>query len=380
MGAVSALGGGVETLYRGLRDGRSGLKEITRFDTSGLRYHVGGEVQGVDPVTRDGVPCRSAAFARLALDEAVRQAGLGAAGDLALVVATNFGCVELAEACVAGGGSGGAGMTPHAETLALREAFGLDGLAVTLSLSCSSGNSAIGYALDLVRGGGVRAAAALAYDALSRYAWAGLAALRTMTTGEVRPFDRNRKGTLFGEGAGAVVLERREDALERGAEPLFEVAGHAENNNAYHLTASEATGEGIAGAIKEALRDAGVEPAAVTHYNAHATATKQNDRAEAAALKRVFGDRAGALPVTGLKPAIGHAMGAAGMLETLAAAWTVREGAIPPTLNCVEPDPALGLDVVRGAAREGRWPVVLSGSAGIGGGNAMVVLRRWRHD
>jgi 3-oxoacyl-[acyl-carrier-protein] synthase II len=380
MGAVSALGSGAGALYRDLCAGRSGLEDLTRFETSGLRHRVGGEVRGVDPVTRDGVPCWSAAFAECALREALGQAGLDVTGDVALVAATNFGCVELAEAFLAGEGRGGAGMTPHAETLALRGTFGLGGPAVTLSLSCSSGNSAIGCALDLVRGGEVRAAVALAYDALSRYAWAGLAALHTMTTGEVRPFDGSRKGTLFGEGAGAVVLERAEDALRRDAEPLVEVAGHAENNNAYHLTASEATGEALAGAMAEALRDAGVEAAAVTHYNAHGTATKQNDRAEAAALKRVFGDRARRLPVTGLKPAIGHAMGAAGMLETLAAAMTVRDGVIPPTLNCQEPDPELGVDVVVGAARKGEWPVVLSGSAGIGGGNAMVVLRRWRHD
>jgi 3-oxoacyl-(acyl-carrier-protein) synthase len=375
-GAVCALGTGARAVYSALCEGRSGIRPLTRFDPDGIRFTSGGEVRDADPVQRARVPVYGAAFARTALREALKESRLDASGDVALVVATNFGCMELCEHFVAGGKEGAEGFRPHAETARLRGDFGFGGVAATLSLSCSSGNSAIAYGMQLLRRGHAAAVVALAYDALSRYAWAGLAALHTMTRDAVRPFDRRRSGTLFGEGAGAVVLESLPDAEARGAVPLCEVAGSALNNNAYHLTASEAGGEGVARAMREALRDAAMTPEAVDHYSAHGTATKQNDLAEASALYEVFGDRADRIPVTALKAAIGHAMGAAGMLETIAAGMTLAEGTIPPILNCEEPDSELALDLVRDGPRPCAMKTVLSGSSGIGGGNAMVLLRK----
>jgi len=200
--------------------------------------------------------------------------------------------------------------------------------------------------------------------------------LRTMSREAVRPFDKNRDGTIFSEGAGALVVEEYEHAKRRGAPIVAELAGYGLNNNAFHMTAPAKEGAGSAAVMRMALADAGLRPDEVDHINAHGTGTKPNDVTETQAIKAVFGDHAGRMPVTSIKGSIGHLMGAAGSVEAIASILSLRDGLIPPTMNFREADPECDLDYVFHAPRTAAIKTVLSNSAGIGGCNAAVILRK----
>ncbi|MHC5035472.1 MAG: beta-ketoacyl-[acyl-carrier-protein] synthase family protein, partial [Planctomycetota bacterium] len=220
------------------------------------------------------------------------------------------------------------------------------------------------------------------YDSIQRLSWAGLSASGLMAASadgspaEVRPFDRERTGTLFSEGAGCLLLEAAEHAQERGAEPLVEVVGGAINNDACQVSHPTGRALGMAAGIRMALDDAGIPPEAVDHINAHGAGTKPGDASEARAIHVVFGKRASQIPVVSLKGGLGNAMGAAGTLEAVGVIMTLVEGQIPPTVNHRAPDPECALDIVCEAPRAEDLETVLSTSAGIDAANAAVVFRR----
>jgi 3-oxoacyl-[acyl-carrier-protein] synthase II len=199
-------------------------------------------------------------------------------------------------------------------------------------------------------------------------------------TGVSRPFDARRDGFVMGEGSGVIVLEAGESARARGARILGTVRGYGSTGDAHHITAPHAEGRGGARSMQVALRDAGVEPEQVDYVNAHGTSTQLNDRAETLALKTVFGDRAGAIPVSSTKSSIGHLLGAAGAVEAVATVLALRDRVAPPTIGWEEADEDLDLDYVPGTARplemsDGRPPVALSNSFGFGGHNATLCLQ-----
>ncbi len=383
LGAVSPLGWGVMPLWDGLVAGRSGLGPVRRFDASPFRSAGGGEVPARPSRGPDGAdgadgahPARTLAESYLAaaLQEALADSGAPAAGT-ALVVGTNFGGMAAAERALAGGDEPDlAGYEFREQAAACATELGLTGVTVALSLSCASGTAALVAARELLRSGRAERVIAAGYDELSRYAFAGLAALRAMTTTALRPYDRRRDGTLFSEGAGAIVVEGERAAAEHGRAALAEVMGGALTNDAYHMTAPEKEARGIRALIRAALADAGVAPEDVDHVNLHGTGTKYNDAIETKALKGVFGERAVRVPVTANKGTIGHAMGAGGALETVATVLSMQGGLVPPTVGLEEPDPECDLDVVAGSAREVKIGVALKTSYGIGGTNAAVVL------
>jgi 3-oxoacyl-(acyl-carrier-protein) synthase len=206
---------------------------------------------------------------------------------------------------------------------------------------------------------------------------AGLSILRTITHDDIRPFDVRRNGTLFGEGAAALVLEELGHARSRGARIYGEVLGYAVNNNNYHLTAPDKDGEGLVAVLEAALMDAEIAGAQVDYVNAHGTGTAYFDVTETKALKTVLGARAYQIPIDSIKPAVGHMMSAAGCVEAIATVCALRDGIVPPTLNLEQPDPACDLDYVPGQSRRVDIHTALSISSGIGGNNAAVVLRRW---
>jgi 3-oxoacyl-(acyl-carrier-protein) synthase len=218
------------------------------------------------------------------------------------------------------------------------------------------------------------------YDALSRFAWSGLSALRTMSRDAVRPFDLKRDGTIFSEGAAALLLEDAEAARRRGARVYAEVAGYGANNNAFHMTAPAREGAGSAAVMRMALADAGMTPEAIDHVNAHGTGTKPNDVTETQAIKAVFGAHAREMPITSIKSSIGHMLGAAGSIEAVASILSLRDGVIPPTTNVRDADPECDLPCVTNVKRSLPLRSVLSNSAGIGGCNAAVIFRRARQE
>jgi len=385
MGAVCCLGVGVDALWEGLRRGACGLGPLTRFALGGVPYGLAGQVEGFDTEADESRGLsRGARFALRACREALAGFPQECRRRLAVVTGSNFGPQEAIVSLLAGGeapwpaASGPFG----AEAAALAGRLDAGGLVASLSLSCASGNAAIAHLLELIRYGRAEAGLACGYDSLDRFSWAGLSALRVMAAPRggrpagVRPFDRARNGTAFSEGAGCLLLETEEHARERGAAILAVVAGAGVNNNACHLTHSDEEGSGLAHAMQMALDDAGLEPSDVDHVNAHGTATKLNDVAEARALAAVFDDALAGIPVTSIKGSIGHAMGAAGSLEAIACVRTLTRGIIPPTVGLETRDPDCAVDVVQGAVRRADVSAVLNNAAGIGGANAAVVFRR----
>jgi 3-oxoacyl-(acyl-carrier-protein) synthase len=250
-------------------------------------------------------------------------------------------------------------------------ALGCGGPRLQLSLSCASGAAALALAADLIRGGRAERVLAIGYDLITEFCWCGLTNLHTITTDCMRPFDLNRSGTVFSEGAAAMLLERNgvRSAPARGL-----LAGVATNNNAFHMTAPARDADGSRRVMAAALDDAGLEPEAVDHVCAHATSTKANDVTEAAALGNLFGERLAGLTVAAHKSQLGHLMGAAGLAEAVITLEVIRGGVVPPTVNHVTPDPECPVDCVRGSARRRVVRCAITNSAGIGGNNSSVVL------
>jgi len=341
-------------------------------------------VKGFDLPTPNA--SRAKAYALAAIGEAIADARLEgdtlrAAG---IVLATNFGGCDHGEKFLAARVQG---ETPDARDFAefsfqaaAREAaelLALRGPMATLSLSCASGVAAIGYAVDLVREGRVERMIAGGHDELSRMSYSGLSALRAVTPEIIRPFDKNRNGTMFAEGAGVVVIESLDSALRRGAAVHAEVLGHAMNNDAFHMTAPDQTGRGIVGVMQLAINDAAVLPGDIRHINAHGTGTLYNDKIETAAIKSVFGRYARKLTVTANKSMIGHTCGAAGTLESICTIKTLQTGIVPPTIHLETRDPECNLDYVPGEARKCDLRVALCNAYGIGGTNSAIVLARY---
>ena len=382
LGAVCCLGSDVGSFWRALLERRSGIRPIARFDASRHRIPQGGEVAGLtlDP-SREPVM----QFLEAAADEALAHAGLADGrldpGRAAVVLGTNFGAMDSTARAlerIEGGGHAGpdlfASLRCSRPAEALSERIGFRGPVALVSLSCASGNAAIARAAEWIRCGAADVALAGGFDAISEVSWAGLGALRTMTTGPIRPFDRRRDGTVFSEGAGLLLLESFDHARRRGADVLAEVLGCWTNNNAFHMTHPDRAGEGLVRAMRGALDEAGLPPDAVDHVNAHGTATLYNDRIETLAIKTVLGERARRVPCNAIKSMLGHAMGAAAALEAICCVKTLREGVVPPTINLEEPDPECDLDYVSDGPREVRVRVVLNNSSGIGGTNSVVLL------
>jgi 3-oxoacyl-[acyl-carrier-protein] synthase II len=271
-------------------------------------------------------------------------------------------------------------MMPNAAAGAVAMRHGLRGECYGTVSACAAGAQAIGAGMRLVERGDVSACVVGGTEAgvtpLAIAAFGKMGA--TSKLGVSRPFDRRRDGFIIAEGAGLMVLENAERAAERGAEVLGRMTGYGATADAHHLTAPDPDGDGAARAIEAALRDAEIEPGEVAYVNAHGTSTPLNDRSETEAIKRVFGERAGAIPVSSLKSAIGHLLGAAGAVEAVATVLALGRATAPPTLNYEEPDEGLDLDYVPGESRplerNGRPPVGISNSFGFGGHNVVLCI------
>jgi 3-oxoacyl-(acyl-carrier-protein) synthase len=379
LGAVSPLGRGVPALWDGLVAGRRALRPLTLFPATGLRNSLAGEVEGYPP-PEPGGDSRALRFLLDAAAEAAADAGLSAGAfdphRAGIVTGTNFGGIGAAEPVLAGKAADLSGYEFAALTSRAAAQVGLCGPALTLSLSCASGAAALVVALDLVRAGRADVVLASGYDELSLHCLAGLSALHAVSGSDITPFDANRSGTIFGEGAGVLVVEEAEHARGRGARAWCALAGGAVNNDAYHMTAPEKEGKGIQKLMRLALADAGLAPEEVDHINLHGTGTKYNDLIETRAIKSVFGERAGKLVLTANKSMIGHTMGAAGSHESICAVKSLVEGLVPPTVGLTRPDPECDLDYCPGAARKVEIRAALKNSYGIGGTNACVAFRK----
>ena len=385
LGAVTPYGAGVNALWQALLRGDSAISDMDLFDLGGIACTKAGVIRNYAPPAGFESGPRASGFAAGACLEALRQAGLlddpAALAETVLITASNFGDIDAGEAALVPADQPGhvasasrhcAHATPAAR---LAAAFGLGGLRIPLSLSCASGASAAATAANLIAAGHAKRVLIVGYDAISRFSWSGLCSLRTMTKDAVRPFDLNRGGTIFTEGAAALVLERADLCASHGAAPLAILSGWASGNNGHHMTAPAPRGAGSEYVMRKALARAGIAPDSVDHINVHGTGTKPNDTTETQAIQDLFGSRSAAIPVTSVKGLLGHMLGAAGSVELAVSVLSLQHGLIPPTGNLHAQDPECALDVVTSPLA---MPLncVLSNSAGFGGCNAAVVLTR----
>ncbi|MCW7946578.1 3-oxoacyl-ACP synthase [Streptomyces hygroscopicus] len=406
VGAVTPLGMGVTELWQGLIEGRCGIRELTGEEFAGLPVRVAGTVP-VDPAGLLPRPQarrmnRAAQFGVLAAREAWQDAGFDTAGTVESGleperVGVSVGAI-LGDASVLVGGDralrdrGPRAVSPLTTPMTVPSqaasqislALRITGEARTVTSACASGTEAIGQAIDRIRYGHVDVALAGGAEAVVTPAimasFASMRALSNHGVGEVspsRPFAKDRDGFVNGEGAGFLLLEAEEHARARSARVYCEAAGWGLSADAHHMAAPDPSGNGVALALRRALKDADAHAVDVVHVNAHATATPDGDLAEAAALRAVLG---GAVPVTANKGNLGHLQGAAGGVEAVATVLTLYRGVIPPTIGGTDQDPRIRLDVVRGTPRPlpSTGDLALSNSFGFGGHNAVLALRRVR--
>jgi 3-oxoacyl-[acyl-carrier-protein] synthase II len=382
LGVVSPFGPGVKAYWAGLAAGTCAIRPLTLIDAGGFRCRIGAEVPEAD-----GASARRSRADRLALaaaGEALEDAALTPAerADAALVVgAVGGGMLEAEDWYWARGRGERPPNWPaalrvilpgsHAEALGYRLRIG--GPRHTVVTACSSGAVALAEGAALIADGVVDVALAGGVDAMTRLCFMGFNALKLLDPEPCRPFDRDRRGMSIGEGAAFVVLEAADRARARGVRAYAELAGHGMTTDAYHVTAPEPQGEGMARAMRAALAAGGVGPDAVGYANAHGTATPQNDRIEARAITRVFGE--GRLLVSSTKSMIGHTMAAAGSLEAVATILALVLGTVPPTANLTTPDPEVGFDCVPRLAREAAVEHAISNSFGFGGQNVTLLFR-----
>jgi len=405
MGVLTSLGEGQADNWAKLTGGVSGIRRISRFPLDHMRTTIAGTVDFVpaDPLC---APELSERLADRVVEEAIAEAGIGARGDFPGPLFLAVPPVELewpqrqALAAATGRNDGVAYADllqvadnerfrdtyrrflfgSVAEALAAR--FGTKGSPIATSTACASGGTAIQLAVESIRAGLSEAALVVGTDASvnpeSLVRFSLLSALSTrneVPEAASRPFSKDRDGFVMAEGAGALVLESLAHARARGARILGVVSGCGERADAFHRTRSSPDGKPVIACLRHALEDASIGPEAVDYINAHGTSTPENERMEWLAVSTVFGERAGAIPMSSNKSMIGHTLTAAGTIEAVFSLLTIRHGRIPPTINYVNPDPALPVDCVPNVARDARVTCAISNSFGFGGQNVCLVLQ-----
>jgi 3-oxoacyl-[acyl-carrier-protein] synthase II len=405
MGALTALGSDVASTWDGLVAGRSGVRRIESFDPSRLDSQIAGEVGGFDP--GDVIDRKDARrmdryiqFGLVVAREAMRQAGLPSRldGELAertgVYVGSGLGGVHtLFDNVLVMAERGPDRISPFFVPMGISNVaagqvaitFGPLGPNFAIVSACATGAHAIGEAWETIRRGDADLMLAGGVEAAIHEAvvggFASMKALSTRNDDPVaasRPFDADRDGFVIGEGAGMLVLETAESAVARGAEPLAELVGYGATADASHVTLPAPGGVGAVRAARRALEKAGLSAADLDHVNAHATSTAEGDRAELQGLGSLLGDHAPEVPVTANKSMLGHTLGAAGAIESIATIQSIRTGVIPPTINLEHPDEAVGaLDIVANVAQRREIRVALNNSFGFGGQNAALVFTRW---
>src|SRR5438046_2362541 len=400
IGLITPLGASVQKTWDGLLAGKSGIGPITRFDATGLETTIAGEVRDFDPlVYMDRKEIRRAdrfaQFAVAAAGQALQDAKLQITPDLAPRIGAAFGSgiggVETLVDNILSHASDPRKVSPFmipmmiidmaAGEIAMK--YGAKGPNMGHVSACASSANSIGEAAEMIRRGEADAMLAGGAEAgLIKVAIGAFNQARALSTRNdapekaSRPFDKERDGFVFSEGAGCLVLEALEFARARGARILGEFAGYGLSADAYHVTAPPPGAEGAVRAMRMALADARVKPEAIGYVNAHGTSTQANDGAETAALKTVFGDHARKLAISSTKSMTGHTLGAAGAIEAALCILGMRNGLPPPTINPETRDPECDLDYIPNRARKAKVDLSLSDSMGFGGRHVALVLRR----
>ena len=387
LGVVSSIGIGRDTFWNSLIDGKSGISNISLFDTSKFSRHNGGEIKNFNPseyIKNVKYLGRASQFAIAATKLALSDAGMPATAiseKNAVIIGTTLpegGDVDLSSKGLLEGE--GVKILEHIMLNLLPSSisrnvsyyFDLKGRNLLIPNACSAGNYAIGYGFDLIKKGEIETAIVGGSEALSRIIFQGFQRLYAVAPDFCSPFDKNRKGIIPGEGAGVLFLENMDNAIKRKAKIYAEVAGYGLSCDAHHMTIPKK--DGILKAMKKALKNSGMVPGQIDYINAHGTGTNANDKEESSAIRELFPEKN--IPVSSIKSMLGHTMGAASSIEAVACCLAIQNNMIPPTINFSTPDPDCNIDCVPNTSRKARLNCVLNNGFAFGGNNCCVVLSR----
>ncbi|MET3698366.1 3-oxoacyl-[acyl-carrier-protein] synthase II [Bacillus oleivorans] len=401
VGAVTPLGTDVASTWSALIEGKSGVGPLTRVNPEDYPAKVAAEIKDFDPekyVNRKEARKmdKFAQYAVAASLMAVEDSGLKITEEnaerIGVWIGSGIGGMETMEnqfETLLNRGPRRVSpflipmMIPDMAAGQVSIMLGAKGINSCTVTACATGTNSIGDAFKAIQRGDADAIISGGSEApITRMALAGFCANTALSTNPdpnkaSRPFDKNRDGFVIGEGAGIVVLEELEHALNRGAQIYAEVVGYGATGDAYHITAPSPGGEGGARAMKIAIQDSGLSPEDIGYVNAHGTSTDYNDKFETMAIKEVFGDYAYKLPISSTKSMTGHLLGAAGGVEAIFSVLAIKHGILPPTINYETPDPDCDLDYVPNEARKADIKAALSNSLGFGGHNATLVFKKY---
>lgn len=403
MGLVTPLGIGLKEPWTALCAGKSGISEITRFDTSAFQAKIAGEVKNFNP--EDFLPKKEAKRTQLFIAYAVAATRIALEDASLKIDSSNENQIGVLTGCGLGGLSileetsrviaekGPKRVTPFFIPMMIGNMAagmvsiysGAKGPNASVATACAAGSHAIGDAFKIIKRGAAEAMITGGVESvITPTCIAGFSAMKALSTRNddpekaSRPFDRDRDGFVVGEGSGILILENLESALERGARIYAELAGYGMSGDGYHMTSPPPDGNGAVRCMAAAIQDAGISYDQINYINAHGTSTPLNDLYETRAIKAVFKDTAYSVPVSSTKSMTGHLLGGAGGIETVFTALSIYEGMIPPTINFENPGEECDLDYVPNTARKADLEFAMSNSFGFGGTNATLILKKYR--
>ncbi|MFA4920169.1 MAG: beta-ketoacyl-[acyl-carrier-protein] synthase family protein [Thermodesulfovibrionales bacterium] len=391
LGVVSSIGIGWKNYWGSLLKGKSGISPVSAFDTTNHFTHNGGEVKNFKPeefVAKDKIKLfsRASQMALAAAKLAVKDAKLSQEDisnvKIGTCIGTTTGSVQVIEEIDEKFIKNEAidkeliyQLPTHTTPAIVAKELNLSGPNFMFSTACAAGNYAISYGYDLIRLNRADLIFSGASDPFSRISFTGFNQFSAVAPEKCQPFDKNRKGMMVAEGAGILILEPLENALKRNANIYAEILGYGLSCDANHMTNPSI--EGISECIIKALHEANIEREDVDYISAHGTGTPANDRAECAAIKKVFGPLYKRIPVSSIKSMLGHTMGAASALEAITCALVVKNDIIPPTINYETPDPECDIDCVPNQARRHIVNIALNNSYAFGGNNATLIFKKY---
>jgi 3-oxoacyl-[acyl-carrier-protein] synthase II len=402
MGLVIPTGIGVATAWKNVCDGKSGIGPLTRFDTDGFETKIAGEVKNFNPelyIDKKEIKKMDLFihYAIAAAKEAVEDAQLAITPEnseqIGVIVGTGLGglpSIERYHKILLEKGPGRISpffipmLIANLASGQIAIQFGAKGPNTCVVTACATGAHCIGDAFRAIVYGDAEAMIAGGTEAnITPLTIGGFNSMKALSTRNdepqkaCRPFEKNRDGFVVAEGAGIIILEELQFALKRKAKIYAELVGYGYTGDAYHITAPSPDGDGAVRCMRMAIKDAGLKPGDVDYINAHGTSTPLNDLTETIAIKKVFGDHAKKVPISGTKSMTGHLLGAAGSTEAIFTVLSIRDGIMPPTINYEEADPQCDLDYVPNAARRTPVKIAMSNAFGFGGTNAALVFKKF---
>jgi len=400
-GVIHSLGFGLENFWASIKEGKSGISLVTKFDTENYDAKVAAEIKNFEPT--DYLDKKEARrmdlftqYAMAAAKMAIEMSGLDMKNEdpfrVGVIVSSGIGgIITLEDQHSVLKEKGPGRISPFfipmmiANMAAARIAieYNMQGFNECVVTACASGNNAVGDAFKVIQRGDADVMVTGGTEAsITPLSFAGFCSSKALSVNHdpataCRPFDRDRDGFVMGEGSGILVLEELEHAKKRGANIICEIAGYGCTCDAYHITAPHPEGTGGIKSMEIAIEDAGIKPEEVGYINAHGTSTPLNDPAETKVIKKVFGEYAYKVAVSSTKSMTGHLLGAAGAVEAIITAMALKEGFLPPTINLVNPDPECDLDYVPNKGRPADIKYALSNALGFGGHNAAIVMKKY---